>query len=161
MRVCGEVGAGSRVGNRRRIGAAAAVEKQCSSTGRGGGPAGGARCAGPVEGAVVAEAIERIRNAEREAEELERAARAQGKALIADAHDAAESSLEQARKAAWEEEKVLRAAAAKEAEGEARKLIEESKSSVESVRASAEQRVEDGIKKVLELIMAGADATRG
>lgn len=120
-----------------------------------------ARHHGPVEDAVVAEAIERIRNAEREAEELERAARAQGKALIADAHDAAESSLEQARKAAWEEEKVLLAAAAKEAEGEARKLIEESKSSVESVRASAEQRVEDGIKRVLELIMAGADATRG
>ena len=137
------------------------MEKQCSSARRGGRPAGGARHPGPVEGAVVTEAIERIRNAEREAEELERAARAQGKALIADAHDDAESSLEHARKAGWEEERVLRAAAAKEAEDEARKLIAESKSSVESVRASAEQRVEDGIKKVLEFITAGADATRG
>ena len=53
---------------------------------------------------MVAEAIERIRNAEREGEELERAARAQGKALIADAHDAAERSLDEARKAGWEEE---------------------------------------------------------
>ncbi|MCK4409237.1 MAG: hypothetical protein KAW67_04085 [Candidatus Eisenbacteria sp.] len=110
---------------------------------------------------MVAEAIERIRNAEREAEELERAARTQGKALIADAHDAAERSLDQARKTGWEEEKELRAAAASEAEGEAKKLIAESRSSVESVRASAEQRVEDGIKRVLELITAAADATRG
>ena len=121
----------------------------------------GVRCHGPVEGAVVAEAIERIRSAERDAEELERSARAQGKALIAEAHAAAERSLDETRKAGWEEEGVLKAAAAKEAEGEAEKLIAESRSSVESVRTSAERRVEDGIKKVLELITATADATRG
>lgn len=110
---------------------------------------------------MVAEAIERIRNAEQEAEALARAARAQAKALIADAHDAAERSLDEGRKAGWEEEKALRAAAASEAEGEAEKLIAESRSSVESVRGSAEQHVEDGIKRVLELITASADATRG
>ena len=143
------------------LGAAAPVERQCSRVGRDGRSAGGVRHHGPVEGAVVAEAIERIRSAEQDAEELERAARAQGKALIAEAHAAAERSLDETRKAAWEEEGVLRAAAAKEAEGEAEKFIAESKSSVESVRASAARRVEDGIKKVLELITATADATRG
>lgn len=110
---------------------------------------------------MVAEAIERIRSAERDAEQLERAARAQGKALIAEAHAAAERSLDETRKAGWEEERVLRAAAAKEAEGEAEALITESRSSVENVRASAERRVENGIKRVLELITAAADATRG
>ncbi len=120
-----------------------------------------ARHYGPVEDAVVAEAIERIRSAERDAEELERAARAQGKALIAEAHAAAERSLDETRRLGWEEEKVLRSAAAKEAEREAEKLIAENRSSVESVRASAERRVEDGINRVIELITATADATRG
>ncbi len=114
-----------------------------------------------MEGAVVSEAIERIRSAEQEAEELERAARAQGKALIADAQDAAERLLDEARKAGWAEEKTLRAAAAKEAEVEAERLIAESRVSVEGVRTSATQRVEAGIKKVLEVVTAGAAATRG
>ena len=120
-----------------------------------------ARRAGLMEGAVVSEAIDRIRSAEQEAGELERAARAQGKALIADAHDAAECLLDEARKAGWAEEKTLRAAAAKEAEVEAEKLVAESRSSVESVRAGATRRVEAGIKKVLEVITAGAAATGG
>ncbi len=120
-----------------------------------------ARHAGLMEGAVVSEAIERIRSAEQKAGELERAARAQGKALIADAHDAAERLLDEGRKAGWAEEKTLRAAAAKEAEVEAEKLVAESKLSVEGVRAGATQRVEAGIKKVLEVITAGAAATRG
>ena len=120
-----------------------------------------ARRAGLMEGAVVSEAIDRIRSAEQEAGELERAARAQGKALIADAHDAADRLLDEARKAGWAEEKTLRAAAAKEAEVEAEKLVAESRSSVESVRARATRRVEAGIKKVLEVITAGAAATGG
>ena len=137
------------------------MERQCRSAGWGGCPAGAARHSGPVEDAVVSEAIDRIRNAEQEAEELERAARAQGKALIAAAHEAAERSLDEARKAGWEEETVLRAAAAQEAEVEAEALITDSRSSVESVRTGAEQRVEAGIKRVLELITVGAAATRG
>jgi vacuolar-type H+-ATPase subunit H len=114
-----------------------------------------------MEGAVVSEAIDQIRSAEQEAGELERAARAQGKVLIADAHDAAERLFDETRKAGWVEEKTLRAAAAKEAEVEAEKLVAESGSSVESVRAGATQRVEAGIRKVLEVITAGAAATRG
>ena len=117
--------------------------------------------AGQSEDVVVSEAIERIRNAEREAEEAELSARAKGKSLIADAHDAAERALDQMRKAAREEEKVLRATAVKQAEGEAESLVAESLSSVESVRSGAEQRVEAGIKKVMELVTAGAVATRG
>ena len=120
-----------------------------------------ARYVGLVEGAVVSEAIDRIRSAEEKAGELERAARAQGKVLIADAHDAAERLLDEGRKAGWAEEKTLRATAVKEAEVEAQKLVAESRSSVESVRAGATQRVETGIKKVLEAITAGAAATRG
>jgi vacuolar-type H+-ATPase subunit H len=110
---------------------------------------------------VVSEAIERIRNGEREAEEIERAARAQSKALIAEAHDAAERALDETRRSAWEEEKTLRARAVEEAEAEAQALVAESKSSVEGVRASAEGRVEEGIKRVLELVTAGAVGTRG
>ena len=116
---------------------------------------------GLVEGAVVSEAIDRIRSAEQEAGELERAAHAQGKALIAEAHDAGERLFDEVRKAGWTEEKALRATAAKEAEVEAERLIAESRSSVESVRTGATQRVEAGIKKVLEVITAGAAATRG
>ena len=123
--------------------------------------AGAARYSGPVEDAVVSEAIDRIRSAEQDAEERERAARVRGKALIAGAHDAAERLLDETRKTAWEEEKTLRAVAAKEAEVEAEKLIAESRSGVESVRAGAEQRVEAGIKKVLEFITGGAAASRG
>jgi len=116
--------------------------------------------AGQSEDAVVSEAIERIRNAEREAEETEVSARAQGKSLMADAHEAAERALDQMRKAAREEEKALRATSVRQAEGEAEKLVAESLSSVESVRSGAEQRVEAGIKKVMELVTAGAVATR-
>ena len=114
-----------------------------------------------VEGALVSEAIERIRNAEREAEETARAAHAKGKSLIADAHDAAERALDEMRKAAREEEKQLRATAVKEAEAQAADLVSESRSSVEGVRTGAEQRVEAGIKIVLELVTAGAVTTRG
>ncbi len=110
---------------------------------------------------MVSEAIDRIRIAEQEAEELERAARAQVKALSAEAHDAGERLLDEARKAGWAEEKTLRAAAVKEAEVEAERLGAESRSSVESVRTGATQRVETGIKKVLEIITAGAATTRG
>jgi vacuolar-type H+-ATPase subunit H len=120
-----------------------------------------ARRAGLAEGAVISEAIDWIKSAERAAGELERAARSQGKELVADAHDAGERLLDETRKAGWAEEKALRAAAAKEAEVEAEKLVAESRSSVESVRAGATQRVEAGITKVLEVITAGAAATRG
>jgi vacuolar-type H+-ATPase subunit H len=120
-----------------------------------------ARDAGLVEGAVVSESIDRIRSAEQEAGKLEQAARAQSKALIAEAHDAGERLLDEGRKVGWAEEKTLRAAAAKEAEVEAEKLVVESRSSVESVRTGAVQRVEAGIKKVLEVITAGAAETRG
>jgi len=114
-----------------------------------------------VEGVVVSESLDRIRSAEQEAGKLEQAARAQSKALIAEAQDAGERLLDEARKVGWAEEKTLRAAAATEAEVEAEKLVAESRSSVESVRTGAAQRVEVGIKKVLEVITAGAAATRG
>ena len=78
--------------------------------------AGAARHSGPVEDAVVSEAIDRIRSAEQDAEEHEKAARVRGKALIAGAHYAAERLIDETRKAAREEDKKLRAAAAKDAE---------------------------------------------
>ena len=116
---------------------------------------------GHAEVTVVSEAIERIRNGEREAEEIERSARADAKALIADAHDAAERALDGTRKAAREEETALKTRAVEEAEAEAQALVAESRSSVEGVKASAEQRVEEGIKKVMELVTAGTVGTRG
>jgi vacuolar-type H+-ATPase subunit H len=108
---------------------------------------------------VVGEAIKKIKDAERGAEETERSARAKSKALIAEAQDSAERLLDETRKAAWDEEKALKAEAIKSAEAEAAKLVEENRSSVESVRSAAERRVESGITKVLELITAGSGAT--
>jgi vacuolar-type H+-ATPase subunit H len=110
---------------------------------------------------VVSESIERIRKAEQEAEEIERAARARGKLLIAGAHEAAERELEETRKSARDDEKALRASATKDAEVEAERLVAESRSAVEGLRADAEQRVEASIGKVLELITEGAVTTRG
>jgi vacuolar-type H+-ATPase subunit H len=103
---------------------------------------------------VVAEAIQRVKDAEREAEDVERAARAEGKKLVAEAHESTERLLDEMRSAAWEEEKTLKASAAKEAEAEAARLLKKSKAGVESVRSGAEARVAAGVKKVLEVITA-------
>jgi vacuolar-type H+-ATPase subunit H len=116
---------------------------------------------GQWEVLVVAEAIEKIRSGEVEAEEIERAARAEHKATVAAAHDEAERLIEETRKAAREEERALKAKAAKEAEAEAETLVAESRAGVAGVKASAEQRVEDGIRTVLNLVIAGAVRTRG
>ena len=110
---------------------------------------------------MVSEAIGRIKEAEKAAEDAGRAARAEGKRLVATAHDAAERLLDETRRAAWEREKELIAQAASQAEADARALVQESKASVKSVREAAEGRLETGIKKVLELITAGAATTRG
>ena len=103
---------------------------------------------------MVAETIRRIKDAESGAEDIERAARAEGKKLVAEAHEATERLLDEMRSAAWGEEKALKARAVKEAEAEAARHLEESRAGVESVRSGAEARVEAGVKKVLEVITA-------
>jgi vacuolar-type H+-ATPase subunit H len=108
------------------------------------------------EDALVAEAIQRIREAEKAAEESGRQARAQGKRLIAEAHEASERMLDEMRADAWEEEKTLTTKAREEAEAEAERMVAESRTSVERVRSSAEKRIEAGVKKVLHSITAAA-----
>jgi vacuolar-type H+-ATPase subunit H len=105
---------------------------------------------------LVADAIRRIKEAEGEAEETLRRARAQGKRLTAEAHEASEKLVDEMRRAVRDEERELIASASAEAETEAARIAAESKASVESVRADAEARVRRGVGRVLEAIVSGA-----
>lgn len=115
---------------------------------------------GAAEGAVVSEAVERIKAAEKAAEEAERAARAESKKLVTEARDTAERLFDETRRAARDLEREMVAAAAQEAEADAERLVEKNKAGVDTVRAAAEKHLEDGIRKVLEFIAAGAVANR-
>jgi vacuolar-type H+-ATPase subunit H len=103
---------------------------------------------------LVSEAIERIREAEKQAEDIAGTARAAGKKALADAHEAAEKMLEEMRRSARTEERGLIDAAAEEAESFAASLTEEGRAEVVAVRTEAEKRVSEGIKKVLDAITA-------
>ena len=101
---------------------------------------------------MVSDAIRRIRDAEKDAEEGVRHARAEAKRLLADAHEAAERLLEQAQREGREEERRLVEAARAEADGQAVKLAAESKLAVESARRSAGEKVKAGVKKALDAV---------
>lgn len=85
-------------------------------------------------------------------EEIVRAARAEGKTLVADAHDQIEGLFEAMRKSARETADALVAAARSEAEAEAEKIAAGSKADVEAAGASADGRIADGVSRVLEAI---------
>lgn len=116
----------------------------------------GARTRQEREEALVSDAIRQIREAEKEGDEAERRARAEGKRLIAEAHDASEKLLEDMRREVREDERALIATARGEAEGEASAIADESRAGVESVRRDAEARVRRGVKRVLDAIVSGS-----
>jgi len=105
---------------------------------------------------LVADAIRRIREAEDEVEEALQRARAQGKRLMAEAHEASEKLLEEMRRTVRDEERDLIATASAEAQEEAAGIAAESRASIESVRGDAEARVRRGAARVLEAIVSGA-----
>jgi vacuolar-type H+-ATPase subunit H len=136
------------------------VDRECGSARRpargawmsGGELARGASHRGSAGGTVVSDAIRRIRDAERDAEEAVRRARAEATRLLADAHEAAERLLEQAQREGREEERRLVEAARAEADGQAVKLAAESKRAVESTRQSAGEKVKAGVKRALDAV---------
>lgn len=107
------------------------------------------------EDALVADAIRRIKEAEGEAEEAQRRARAQGKRLMAEAHEASEKLFEQMRRGVRDEEGALTAAARADAEKQAAAIAAESRASIEAVRGGAETSVRQGVVRVLEAIVSG------
>ena len=118
----------------------------------GGELAAGASPRGSAGGTVVSDAIRRIRDAEKDAEETVRRASAEAKRLLADAHGAAERLLEQAQREGREEERRLVEAARADADGQAVKLAAESKRAVESTRQSAGEKIKVGVKKALDAV---------
>jgi vacuolar-type H+-ATPase subunit H len=108
------------------------------------------------EDAVVSDAIREIREAEKEAVDRERQARADSKRLVAEAHEATEKLLEEMRRSVREEERTLTATAAAEAEREAARIAAESRAAVEALRGDAEARVRRGVARVLDAIVSGS-----
>ncbi len=108
------------------------------------------------EGALVSDAIRQIREAEEEGDEAQRAARAEGKRLIAEAYEASEKLLEEMRRGVREEERVLTATATAEADAQASAIAAESRVSIEAVRGGAETRVRQGVARVLDAIVSGS-----
>ncbi len=116
--------------------------------------------AAPEEDGLVSEAIERIRGAEREAEEALKRARADGKRLVAEAHEEAERMLDAMRKEARAEETALIEKARADAEAEAAEIVQASKISVDEARQGAADKVRVGVVKVLDSITATATRPR-
>jgi len=108
------------------------------------------------EDTLVSDAIREIREAEQRGLEAERQARADGKRLIAEAHEATEKLVEDMRRAVRDEERTLTATATAEAEKEAAEIAAESRASVEALRGDAEARVRRGVARVLEAIVSGS-----
>ena len=102
---------------------------------------------------MVSEAIREIKEAEKEAQEAQRRARAEGKQLIARAHEASEQMLDEMRREVRDEEKTLIERARVEAEGEASTIAAGSESNVDAVREEAGSKVDDGVELVLESIL--------
>ncbi len=105
---------------------------------------------------MVSDAIREIREAEREGDEAQRAARAEGKRLIAEAHEGSEKLLEEMRRGVREEERALTATATAEADEQASVIAAESRASIEAVRGDAETRVRQGVARVLDAIVSGS-----
>ena len=101
---------------------------------------------------MVGDAIHRIEEAERRADESLRRARADGKKVIANAHEAIERQLDEMRKQAREEETRLVEHAKAEAEREAVGIAENSKAAVLEARSAGEAKIRAGVDKVLESI---------
>jgi len=106
------------------------------------------------EDAVVADAIERIRAAEKQAEQARREGRAERKRVIVEAHEAADRLLEETRRTAREAEQSAVASARSEAEEHAERIVSDGTARTESVRSSAEARIEAGVAKVMAAITA-------
>ena len=105
---------------------------------------------------MVSELIERIRAAEKEAQDDARAARSRARELVAAAHEASERMLEEMRRKVREGGNELLGAARVEAEREAEALVSANRSSVEAVRSAGEKEIEAGVRKVLDSIAAAA-----
>jgi len=131
--------------------------KRSTARGRRSSGVGGAA---PEEDGLVSEAIERIRGAEREAEEALKRARADGKRLVAEAHEEAERMLDAMRKEARAEETALIEKARADAEAEAAEIVQASKISVDEARQGAADKVRVGVVKVLDSITATATRPR-
>lgn len=105
---------------------------------------------------MVSDVIERIREAEREAEDGARAAKSRAREIVAKAHEASERMLEDMKRKVREEGEALLKAARAEAEREAEMLVRESRSSIEAVRNAGEKGIKAGVKRVLGSIAAAA-----
>ena len=101
---------------------------------------------------MIGDAIRRIEEAEQRADESLRRARADGKKIIAEAHEAVERQLDEMRKEAREEETRLVEHAKAEAEREAAGIVEDSKAAVLEARSAGEAKIGVGVDKVLESI---------
>jgi vacuolar-type H+-ATPase subunit H len=106
--------------------------------------------------AVVGDAIERIKEAEKRAEETRRQGRSDRKRVVAEAHEAAERLLDETRKGARETERERIEAARRDAEREAERMASEGQQGVEGLRGVAESKVESAVTKVLSKITAAA-----
>lgn len=104
------------------------------------------------EARLVGEAIRRIEEAERHADDSLRQARAKGKKTIADAHEDVERLLDEMRTEARAEETRLVEQAKTEAEREAVDIVEDSKAAVLEARSAGEAKIAIGVDKVLEFI---------
>lgn len=103
---------------------------------------------------MVSEAIDAIRQAEDEAENLVREGRARAKKVMADAHESAERLLEETRQVGRDEEKALVETARAQAEAEAERIAGESEKVVEAAGRDGAARVGSAVKRVLEAITA-------
>lgn len=109
-----------------------------------------------MEGEVVSEVIERIRDAEARAEERARSARAEAKQLVTDAREASERLLEDMKKDVRGAERELVEKAKTVAGQEAEETKRASRAAVDKVGAEAEERVGAGVRRVLDSIAAAA-----
>jgi len=105
---------------------------------------------------LLADAIERIRSAEAQAEDRVTRARAEANQVIAEARQLYDRMLDEMRKEVREAERGLLEDARSSAEGEAEKVRSESGVAVDGVKKGAEDRVETAVAKVLDSISAAA-----
>ena len=105
---------------------------------------------------MVSDVIERIRDAERTADDDARAARSRAREIVAAAHEASERMLEEMRRKVREDGEALLETARDEASREAESLVAEGRASIEAVRDAGEKGIGAGVKRVLESITAAA-----
>ena len=105
---------------------------------------------------MVSDVIERIRAAERAADDDARAARSRAREVVAAAHEASERMLEEMKRKVREEGEALLETARAEAGREAEALVSEGRASIEAVRGTGEKGIRAGVERVLESIAAAA-----